>query len=97
MLANKQDIGGAMTVEQIRAVPPTGTQRRLISQALDLDALRSHSFCVLPCSARTGVNLLEGFDWLVGEIGQRMYFTAPQKGTLDGADVAPGLAAAFNA
>ena len=69
----------------------------LIAQALDLDSLRSHSFRVLPCSARTGDNLLDGFDWLVGEISQRMYFTAPLSGALEGADVAPGLATATSA
>ena len=69
----------------------------LTVQALDLDSLRSHSFRVLPCSARTGDNLLDGFDWLVGEISQRMYFTAPISGALEGADVVPGLATATSA
>eukprot|EP00239_Pterosperma_sp_CCMP1384_P007870 CAMPEP_0197854654 /NCGR_PEP_ID=MMETSP1438-20131217/25070_1 /TAXON_ID=1461541 /ORGANISM="Pterosperma sp., Strain CCMP1384" /LENGTH=172 /DNA_ID=CAMNT_0043469475 /DNA_START=227 /DNA_END=742 /DNA_ORIENTATION=+ len=51
ILANKQDIQGALTHEQIE-------------KALDMDAMRSSRHCTtVACSAVEGQGLLEGFDW----------------------------------
>lgn len=61
MFANKQDIAGSMTGEEIR-------------QALVLDAITTHAWRIQPCSAMTGANLLPGIDWAVEDVGQRMYF-----------------------
>eukprot|EP00127_Corallochytrium_limacisporum_P005077 Clim_evm32s198 gene=Clim_evmTU32s198 len=60
IFANKQDLEGALPSESIR-------------QLLDLDDIHSHHWAILPCSAMTGDNLLEGFDWLVEDIGSRVF------------------------
>ncbi|CAG9461404.1 unnamed protein product [Pedinophyceae sp. YPF-701] len=63
VLANKQDMAGALTAEQIE-------------QALGLSEMQGRHCTVLPCSAVTGSGLLEGFDWITGDIGQRIYLVA---------------------
>ncbi|KRZ91416.1 Tyrosine-protein kinase PR2 [Trichinella sp. T8] len=55
IFANKQDLDGALTVQQITAL-------------LDLKKITSHHWLCLPCSARLGTNLLEGIDWLIEDI-----------------------------
>jgi ADP-ribosylation factor-like protein 2 len=60
ILANKQDLPGALTVEQIREV-------------LELDSIKSHHWHIQGCSAVTGAKLLEGMDWLVSDISSRIY------------------------
>ncbi len=62
IFANKQDLGGAMSFEQI-------------SQFLELaseDISGRHSL-VRGCSAITGDGLQEGFDWLVEDIASRIF------------------------
>lgn len=44
-----------------------------IKDALGLDEIRSHHWHVLPCSAVTALNLLEGVDWLVHDISARIF------------------------
>ncbi|NWH47527.1 ARL2 protein, partial [Fregata magnificens] len=41
-------------------------------QALELDAIRSHHWCIQGCSAFTGHNLLAGIDWLLDDIASRL-------------------------
>ncbi|KAG5378015.1 hypothetical protein IGI04_025857 [Brassica rapa subsp. trilocularis] len=62
ILANKQDIQGALTPEEIGKV-------------LNLESMdKSRHWKIVGCSAYTGEGLLEGFDWLV----QEFTFCAPQ-------------------
>ncbi|KAL5527055.1 ARL2 [Sanghuangporus baumii] len=62
IFANKQDISGAMTSTEIR-------------DALGLPSIRSHSWRIWSCSAMTGDNLVEGLDWVVGDVAQRLYYS----------------------
>ncbi|KAJ1985814.1 ADP-ribosylation factor-like protein 2 [Dimargaris cristalligena] len=60
VLANKQDIQGALSTAEI-------------IDRLRLRDITTHHWSVLPCSAVTGENLLEGMDWIVGDIASRIY------------------------
>jgi ADP-ribosylation factor-like protein 2 len=62
VLANKQDIAGALSLEALGA-------------ALGLGELagRTRHARVVACSAVTGDGLLAGFDWLVGDIASRIF------------------------
>ncbi|CAH8391683.1 unnamed protein product [Eruca vesicaria subsp. sativa] len=61
ILANKQDIQGALTPEEIGKV-------------LNLESMdKSRHWRIVGCSAYTGEGLLEGFDWLVQDIASRIY------------------------
>ena len=42
-------------------------------QALELDSIRSHHWCIQGCSAVTGDNLLLGIDWLLDDISSRIF------------------------
>ena len=62
MLANKQDIAGALSLDALAA-------------ALGLAQLAGrgrHARCVA-CSAVSGAGLLGAFEWLVGDIAQRIF------------------------
>ncbi|GJE84826.1 GTP-binding protein [Phanerochaete sordida] len=63
ILANKQDIQGSMSTTEIR-------------NALDLLSIKSHNWKIMPCSAVTGENLVEGLDWVVDDVAQRIYYGA---------------------
>ncbi|KAJ1724110.1 ADP-ribosylation factor-like protein 2 [Coemansia erecta] len=60
VLANKQDIDGALSCEEIRG-------------RLELDKMATHHCEVRACSAVSGENLLEGTQWLVADIAAHMY------------------------
>lgn len=60
VFANKQDIAGALTEQEIR-------------QALQLDEIKSHHWAILACSAVTGEHLLKGMDWVVNDVASRIY------------------------
>ncbi|MFQ6623469.1 hypothetical protein Gotur_003524 [Gossypium turneri] len=61
ILANKQDIKGALTPAEIAKV-------------LNLEAMdTSRHWKIVGCSAYTGEGLLEGFDWLVQDVASRIY------------------------
>eukprot|EP00301_Raphidiophrys_heterophryoidea_P011538 c17668_g1_i1.p1 GENE.c17668_g1_i1~~c17668_g1_i1.p1 ORF type:complete len:185 (+),score=33.91 c17668_g1_i1:43-597(+) len=60
IFANKQDLEGAFTTEQI-------------AQRLDLPELVNRHFKVCGCSAHTGEGLLKGMDWVVDDIGSRIF------------------------
>ncbi|KAH8921437.1 ARF/SAR superfamily [Atractiella rhizophila] len=73
IFANKQDIPNAMSVEEI-------------ADSLELDAMdQSHAHHLLPCSAVTGMNLVEGLDWVVGEVGKRVYYSITSGSSIKGA------------
>ncbi|KAE8233378.1 hypothetical protein CF326_g1576 [Tilletia indica] len=61
IFANKQDIPGAMTSEDVR-------------KHLELDNITTHAWRIQPCSAVTGSNLLTGLDWLVNDVASRIYY-----------------------
>ncbi|SCV70581.1 BQ2448_3343 [Microbotryum intermedium] len=76
VLANKQDISGALTSQEI-------------ADALELSSLRSHTSTIIPCSARLEAaaadaagesgrpgdpRIWKGLDWIVTEVGKRVYY-----------------------
>lgn len=61
IFANKQDLPGAAKPEEIQTI-------------LELDLIKKHHWMILPCSAVTRQNLVEGVDWLLADVGSR-YFT----------------------
>ncbi|XP_028655920.1 ADP-ribosylation factor-like protein 2 [Erpetoichthys calabaricus] len=60
VFANKQDLPGALSKDTIK-------------QALDLDNIKTHHWCIMDCSAVTGENLLAGIDWLLDDISSRIF------------------------
>jgi hypothetical protein len=46
-------------------------------QALDLPSIQSHRWLVQPCSAYTGDKLVDGLDWLVRDVADRVYYSSP--------------------
>ncbi|CAN4097305.1 unnamed protein product [Withania somnifera] len=61
IFANKQDIQGAISPDEIAKV-------------LNLEAMdNSRHWRIVGCSAYTGEGLLEGFDWLVQDVASRIY------------------------
>ncbi|KAF6332505.1 ADP ribosylation factor like GTPase 2 [Rhinolophus ferrumequinum] len=48
-------------------------QNLLVEEALELDSIRSHHWCIQGCSAVTGENLLPGIDWLLDDISSRIF------------------------
>uniref|UniRef100_A0A9L0RS12 ADP-ribosylation factor-like protein 2 n=2 Tax=Equus TaxID=9789 RepID=A0A9L0RS12_HORSE len=48
-------------------------QSLLVEEALELDSIRSHHWCIQGCSAVTGENLLSGIDWLLDDISSRIF------------------------
>ncbi|KDQ65087.1 hypothetical protein JAAARDRAFT_146448 [Jaapia argillacea MUCL 33604] len=63
VFANKQDIQGSMSDPEIRDV-------------LDLPSIKSHNWRIFPCSAVTGRNLVEGLNWVVGDVAGRLYYSS---------------------
>ncbi|XP_074631820.1 ADP-ribosylation factor-like protein 2 isoform X2 [Acropora palmata] len=60
VFANKQDLPGALSGEEIR-------------DALDLESIKTHHWNIQWCSAVTGEKLLEGVDWLISDIASRIF------------------------
>lgn len=60
ILANKQDIPKALSVQEI-------TERLL------LDDIKTHHYRVLPSSAVEGTNLMERLEWIVDDIASRVF------------------------
>lgn len=60
VLANKTDVAGCLSAEEIR-------------EGLQLDDIQSHRWNILPCSAMTGKNLLVGLDWVVKDAQERLF------------------------
>ncbi|KAK2778073.1 hypothetical protein FQN53_001951 [Emmonsiellopsis sp. PD_33] len=57
---NKTDVEGGMGREDIR-------------EGLQLDAIKTHKWTILPCSAMTGHNLNEGLEWVVQDAKDRLF------------------------
>lgn len=63
ILANKKDIDGAMPVEQV-----------VQSLKLETDPIfKKRHWSIFSCSAVTGDGLADGMDWIVGDIGDRIF------------------------
>lgn len=61
VLANKQDLIGALSPEAIE-------------EALDLRSQSAaRKWRVMACSAISGLNVTEGLDWVVDEVASRLY------------------------
>eukprot|EP00775_Hariotina_reticulata_P004513 gene4513-4766_t len=60
ILANKQDIAGALSLQDIE-------------QVLELSQITKRHVKIVACSAHTGQGLLEAFEWLVSDISSRIY------------------------
>ena len=60
VFANKQDIEGALTADEIRA-------------ELQLDAVEKRHWRIESCSAFTGSGLASGVDWIVRDIASRIF------------------------
>ncbi|XP_022909114.1 ADP-ribosylation factor-like protein 2 [Onthophagus taurus] len=60
VFANKQDLPGACTSEELKDV-------------LDLDTIKTHHWQIILCSAVTGDCLLQGIDWLISDIAMRIF------------------------
>jgi ADP-ribosylation factor-like protein 2 len=60
IFANKQDVAGALSTEQI-------------AQAMRLQFITNRQWKIVACSARKGEGVSDGFDWIVKDIGNRVY------------------------
>eukprot|EP01025_Chloroclados_australasicus_P017688 TRINITY_DN1901_c1_g2_i2.p2 TRINITY_DN1901_c1_g2~~TRINITY_DN1901_c1_g2_i2.p2 ORF type:complete len:185 (-),score=12.10 TRINITY_DN1901_c1_g2_i2:117-671(-) len=60
VLSNKNDIASAIPPEKL-------------AQVLELNNLKKRHVKLISCSAISGEGLLEGFDWIVCDIGSRVY------------------------
>mmetsp|Transcript_44033 Transcript_44033/g.140213 ORF Transcript_44033/g.140213 Transcript_44033/m.140213 type:complete len:185 (+) Transcript_44033:151-705(+) len=60
IFANKQDLEGALSKEEIEKV-------------LNLGAMGNRHWRIVGCSAVTGEGLLDGFNWVVDDIGSRIF------------------------
>ncbi|KAF1942926.1 ADP-ribosylation factor [Clathrospora elynae] len=57
---NKSDVLGAMTEDEVR-------------EGLRLDAIKTHKWHIMTCSAMTGMNLQEGLEWVVQDAKARLF------------------------
>lgn len=60
VFANKQDLPGALSAEEIVEV-------------LELHNIKTHHWKIFNCSAVTAENLLEGVNWIVQDIAARIF------------------------
>jgi ADP-ribosylation factor-like protein 2 len=63
IFANKQDVAGALTSEEIAQVLELGTNKQFENRHWNIKA----------CSAVTANGLLEGMDWIVSDIANRIF------------------------
>ncbi|GKY94988.1 ADP-ribosylation factor-like protein 2 [Mayamaea pseudoterrestris] len=64
--ANKQDVSGALALEEIAQVLELTTNKQFDNRHWN----------ILACSAVTGNGLLEGMDWIVSDIADRIFMLA---------------------
>ncbi|KAF2442688.1 ADP-ribosylation factor [Karstenula rhodostoma CBS 690.94] len=57
---NKSDVSGSMTEDEVR-------------QGLRLDAIQTHKWTIMACSAMAGTNLQEGLQWVVQDAKSRLF------------------------
>ena len=63
IFANKQDIQGALTANEIATI-------------LDLNTITKRHWSIVPCSAQNRTGIVDGFEWIINDIGSRL-FTHP--------------------
>jgi ADP-ribosylation factor-like protein 2 len=63
IFANKQDVAGALTTQQI-------------ADAMRLQYIGKRHWQIVACSATAGTGVSDGFDWIVKDIGNRVYMLA---------------------
>lgn len=63
IFANKQDLGGALTLEEIRDVLGLETEANF----------EKRHWSIFACSAVTGEGLSRGIDWIVDDIANRIF------------------------
>ena len=63
IFANKQDIEGALSSEEIVAVLELAKN----------DRYKNRHWSIQSCSAKTGVGLVAGMDWIVDDIASRIF------------------------
>ncbi|KZC06526.1 ADP-ribosylation factor-like protein 2 [Dufourea novaeangliae] len=61
ILANKQDLPGALSAADI-------------AEILELPNIKTHHWQIFKCSAVTGENLVEGINWIVDDISARIFY-----------------------
>jgi len=64
----------------LRGEEPSWLTKVPLPKALDLPAIKSHQWSIIPCSAVTGYNLMEGLNWVVGEVASRLYYSTFTEG-----------------
>lgn len=62
VFANKQDLGGALSFEEIAE-----------AMSVDGEDIAGRHWRIFGCSAMTGAGLGDGFDWLVEDIASRIF------------------------
>ncbi|KAF8473552.1 ADP-ribosylation factor family protein [Kalaharituber pfeilii] len=60
VFANKMDVQGGMGVEEVK-------------EKLGLEEIKTHRWCVVGCSAMTGVGVKEGLEWVVRDAKERLW------------------------
>ena len=60
VLCNKQDINGALKVEEIKNL-------------LELESITSRHWMIMPCCGLTGEGLKEGLNWIMDDISSRIF------------------------
>eukprot|EP01028_Stygiella_incarcerata_P012715 TRINITY_DN80252_c0_g1_i1.p1 TRINITY_DN80252_c0_g1~~TRINITY_DN80252_c0_g1_i1.p1 ORF type:complete len:185 (-),score=51.10 TRINITY_DN80252_c0_g1_i1:105-659(-) len=60
VFANKQDLDGALTSEEIEEI-------------LELRKIETRHWAIVPCSAVTGEGLVDGIEWVVQDIASRVF------------------------
>lgn len=80
VLANKQDLPGALSAQEIKDVSWTTANLFLMfnrafssQQILELDNISTHHWSVVGVSAVTGDKLLNAVDWLIDDIAKRIF------------------------
>lgn len=80
VLANKQDLPGALSAQEIKDVSGNKNFPNCSTiflspyiQILELDKITTHHWSVSGVSAVTGDKLLNAIDWLIGDIAKRIF------------------------
>jgi len=82
VFSNKVDVAGGMTDREIREVRThiaspcklrTGPLTDHSMQGLQLDAIKTHKWTIIRCSAITGENLIAGLQWVVQDAKDRLF------------------------
>jgi len=63
IFANKQDLEGSLSAEEIKDVLELTTNSRF----------RNRHYAIFACSAVTGTGLVDGIDWMTDDIANRIF------------------------